>query len=71
MTTGEIVKNARKKKGITMQELADKAGIALATLYNIEADNTTPRMDTMLAIMRVLDYEIRFVKRYKGGYYDD
>lgn len=71
MTTGEIVCRILNRKGITEKQLAEKAGISLQTIYNIEADRTSPRMDTMLAIMRALDYEIRFVKRYKGGYYDE
>jgi transcriptional regulator with XRE-family HTH domain len=71
MTTGEIVCRILNRKGITEKQLAEKAGVSLQTIYNIEADRTSPKMDTMLAIMRALDYEIRFVKRYKGGYYDE
>ena len=71
MTTGEIVCRILNRKGITEKQLAEKAGVSLLTIYNIEADRTSPKMDTMLAIMRALDYEIRFVKRYKGGYYDE
>lgn len=71
MTTGEIVCKILNRKGITEKQLAEKAGVSLQTIYNIEADRTSPKMDTMLAIMRALDYEIRFVKRYKGGYYDE
>lgn len=71
MTTGEIVCRILNRKGITEKQLAEKAGVSLQTIYNIEADRTSPKMDTMLAIMRALDYEIRFVKRYKGGYYNE
>ena len=71
MTTGEIVCRILNRKGITEKQLAEKAGVSLQTIYHIEADRTSPKMDTMLAIMRALDYEIRFVKRYKGGYYDE
>lgn len=71
MTTGEIVCRILNRKGITEKQLAEKAGVSLQTIYNIEADRTSPKMDTMLAIMRALDYEIRFVERYKGGYYDE
>lgn len=71
MTTGEIVCRILNRKGITEKQLAEKAGVSLQTIYNIEADRTSPKMDTMLAIMSALDYEIRFVKRYKGGYFDE
>lgn len=71
MTTGQIVRKARKRKGLTVEQLANMTGVGRATIYNIEADKTSPRMDNMLAIMRVLDYEILFMKRYKGGYCDE
>lgn len=71
MTTGQIVKKARKKKGLTAEQLADMSGVTISTIYNIEADKVSPRMDNMLAIMRVLGYEIRFMKKYTGGYYDE
>lgn len=71
MTTGQIVKTARERKGLTPKQLADQAEVSLATIYNIEQDKTSPRMDTMLTIMRTLGYEIKFLKRYTGRYYDD
>ena len=71
MTTGQIVKKARKRKGLTVEQLANMTGLSPGTIHNIEADKTSPRMDNMLAIMRVLDYEILFMKKYNGGYYDE
>jgi transcriptional regulator with XRE-family HTH domain len=35
-TINEIVKSARKAKGLTQQELADEAGISLRTVLRIE-----------------------------------
>ena len=71
MTTGQIVKKARKRKGLTVEQLANMTDLSPGTIHNIEADKTSPRMDNMLAIMRVLDYEILFMKKYRGGYYDE
>ena len=71
MTTGQIVRKARKRKGLAVEQLANMTGLSPGTIHNIEADKTSPRMDNMLAIMRALDYEIQFVKKYKGGYYDE
>ena len=71
MNTGEIVKLIRKKKGLSRKQLADRAHITEQTVLNIENGSSSPRMDTMLAIMRVLDYEIVFNPKYKGGYLDE
>ena len=83
---GSRIRAVRKARKMTAYRLAEIIGLSevslthiecgsrgpsLQTIYNIEADRTSPKMDTMLAIMRALDYEIRFVKRYKGGYYDE
>jgi len=71
MTTGEIVRKARETRGFTMQELADRSGTSLQTVFKIETNRVVPRMDTMLALIEAMDYEIVFKPKYKGGYYDE
>lgn len=71
MNVAKIVKTARETRGLSIGQLADKSGISLSTLYYIESGRVSPRMDTMLQIMRVLDYDIIFNPRYKGGYSDE
>nr|AHF24055.1 hypothetical protein [uncultured bacterium Contig643] len=68
MNAAEIVKSARERKGLTRKQLAVRAGVTEVTIWNIETGRTDPKMDTMLAIMRVLDYDIVFNPRYRGGY---
>ena len=71
MNTAEIVKRARERKGLSRQQLSEKSGVSQPTIWNIEAAKTNPTMDTMLALMRAMDYDIVFKPKYKGGYYDD
>lgn len=71
MTAGEIIRKARESKGFTMQELADRSGTSLQTIFKIETNRVTPRMDTMLALIEAMDYEIVFKPKYKGGYYGE
>lgn len=71
MTAGEIIRKARETRGFTMQELADRSGTSLQTIFKIETNRVTPRMDTMLALIEAMDYEIVFKPKYKGGYYDE
>ena len=71
MTAGEIIRKARESKGFTMQELADRSGTSLQTIFKIETNRMSPKMDTMLALMEAMDYEIVFKPKYKGGYYGE
>ena len=71
MNTGEIVRAARESREITVKQLSDMTGLSLQTIYGIEEGKTSPKMDTMLLIMRALEYDIIFNPRYKGGYIDE
>ena len=70
MTTAEIIKAARERKGLSMKQLSEKSGISVQSIWNIEKEKTNPTMDTMLALMRAMDYDIVFKPKYKGGYYE-
>ena len=71
MTAGEIIRTARESKGFTMQELADRSGTSLQTIFKIETNRVSPKMDTMLALIEAMDYEVVFKPKYKGGYYGE
>ena len=71
MNTAEIIKTARARKGLSRKQLADRSGVNQSVIWNIEQGKTNPRMDTMLALMRAMDYDIVFKPKYKGGYYGD
>ena len=71
MNIAEIVKTTRKRKGLTMKQLADKAGVTAQTILNIEHEKHAPSLEELLAVMSAMDYEIVFKPRYKGGYYGE
>jgi len=48
---------ARRAAGITQQELATKSGVSRMTVQRIEAGAIDPRVDTLLALARVLGLE--------------
>jgi len=48
---------ARRAAGITQAQLAKKAGLGRGTIQRIEAGVTDPRVDTLLAVSRVLGLE--------------
>lgn len=63
MNLDEIIKNRRKTLAISQQDLAEMAGIGLATLKDIERGKGNPSMATISKIMEVLGMEIVFKVR--------
>ena len=55
MTFGEKLKSARKAKGFTQKELADKIGAKHNSVSDWENDKNKPDMDTLESICGVLD----------------
>ena len=58
---GAFVRRARKEKGITLKELADRAGVGMSTLQYMETRGNTT-IYTASRVLRVLGYELRVVK---------
>ena len=55
MVNIEILKKAKKEKKMTFEQLSDKSGVPLSTLYDLFRGVTTaPRIDTMQAIESAL-----------------
>ncbi len=63
MDLDKIIKNRRKTLAISQQDLAEMAGIGLATLKDIERGKGNPSMATVSKIMEVLGMEIVFKVR--------
>jgi transcriptional regulator with XRE-family HTH domain len=53
-TPGEILKEARLKKGWTQDELAKKAGLGKNTYPKIERDISVPQPDTAISLIKAL-----------------
>ncbi|TFE02407.1 helix-turn-helix domain-containing protein [Jeotgalibacillus salarius] len=49
------IKSARKQAGLSQQQLADQAGIPKSTVGRIEAGITSPKVDTLFRLSRVLN----------------
>jgi len=63
MDLAEIIKERRKTLDISQQDLAEMAGIGLATLKDIERGKGNPSMATVSRIMEVLGLEMVFKVR--------
>ena len=63
MSLAEVIKSRRKTLDISQQDLAEMAGIGLATIKNIERGRGNPSMGTVSKIMAVLGMEIEYKVR--------
>lgn len=68
---GNLIRGARKKQGLSQTALGDKAGLRQETISLIENGNPASRIETLLAVLAVLDLEFQIAPRSKvgrGGY---
>ena len=63
MNLTEVIKSRRKTLDISQQDLAEMAGIGLATIKNIERGKGNPSIGTVSKIMGVLGMEIEYKVR--------
>ena len=67
--TSIIIREGRKRAGLTQQELADKLGITTGAVSNYENGVSFPKEDIMLRLFDSLETEpnILFQDSYRGG----
>jgi y4mF family transcriptional regulator len=62
----EFVKLKRKKLKLTQTELAEKAGVGLRLLREIEQGKKTMRMDKVNQVLALFGYELAPEKKERG-----
>ena len=63
MSVQEVMKERRKKLGITQQDLAEMAEVGISTIKQIESGKGNPSLGTVEKILEVLGMEIKFEVR--------
>lgn len=63
---GNLIRRARKKRGLSQAQLGDRAGLRQETVSLIETGNPAARLETILALLAALDLEFLIVPRSKG-----
>lgn len=63
MSIQEVMKERRKKLGITQQDLAEMSEVGISTIKQIESGKGNPSLGTVEKIMEVLGMEIKFEVR--------
>lgn len=57
---GTLVRDHRKKAGLTQLELANLAGVGKTTVFDIEKNKETVRWNNLLAVLQVLNIKVEF-----------
>jgi len=65
MTTGQLIKNLRIKKGMTQEELAGKTNLSVRTIQRIEKGKVDPRAYTLQIIAAALEVDFELLNNRK------
>lgn len=68
LTTGQLIKDARKKAGMTQKELADKLGLSFQAVAQWENDLRNPKYDTLEKIARALGVATYTLTQASGSF---
>lgn len=58
MTGADLVREARKRAGITQRELAERAGTTQSAVARLERGRTSPSFDMVLRLVRLCGYRL-------------
>lgn len=58
---GEKLRVVRERKGYTLKYVAQRAGVSESLVSQIERNKVSPAIDTLLAIVNVLDVNLEFL----------
>ncbi len=58
LTAGRFVREQRKRAGLTQPELADRAGVGLRFLRELERDKPSLQMDKVNQVLRLFGHAL-------------
>lgn len=58
MIGGELVREARKRAGITQRELAERAGVSQPAIARLESGRTGPSLEDVQRLMRLCGFAL-------------
>lgn len=64
---GSIVKDARKKRNLTQQELGDLIGVQKAQISKIENNTKSVRIDTFLRVLTALKAKVNLQVEFENN----
>ena len=67
MSIAEYVKNKRKERGLTQVELADRAGVGLRFIRDLEQGKSSLRLDKVNEVLRMWGAEVTVGSMDRGN----
>lgn len=67
VTTGQLIRNARKHANLTQKELGERAGIAEPTIRKYESDRLNPKPATLKKIANALGDGTKWYNLYQDS----
>jgi transcriptional regulator with XRE-family HTH domain len=58
MLGGELVREARKRAGLTQRQLADRAGTTQSAIARLESGRTAPSLETVERLLRLCGLQL-------------
>jgi transcriptional regulator with XRE-family HTH domain len=58
---GEKIRTIRERRGLTLREVADHAGVSESLVSQIERNRVSPAIDTLLALADALDLDLEYL----------
>jgi transcriptional regulator with XRE-family HTH domain len=59
MTPGELIREARVRRGLSQERLARRTGTKQSAISRLEADEVSPTVETLELLMRAMGEELR------------
>lgn len=63
MELKDIIRNARKKKGLTQREVAEAVGIQLNHYQHFEYSKRVPSSEIMIKLIKTLDLDLNDIEK--------
>jgi HTH-type transcriptional regulator/antitoxin HipB len=64
---GNLIRRARKKRGLSQKELGARTGLRQETLSLIENGNPAAKIETLLKVLAALELEFQVASRSTGA----
>ena len=63
----QMIRDTRRKRGLTVAEVAERAGVSVASIYIWETDRGRPRNANLSALCKALKLPVRATKELIAG----
>ncbi len=65
MDIGSFVRTERKRQGWTQQQLADRSGVGLNFVYQLEKNKPSVQLDSVNQVLRALGYQVGVIRDFR------